>query len=275
MRDLNKIPAKPSQPQKAPEKPAARNVLKKTAATARQSLQSSPAASLKLKQKKKPESLPVGLTSLIPRNLPVPEKDRSKFKFTEWIKHPGMEAFYPVIDLPKVGKLKLTGGFMETAGHGRKPDNYPAIFADGKLRKVGPESKVHNFNIGIDYVTLDGDKVNAWHGGEVVQASLDRAYGNRVVIKTNINFKYNGKLYKVHQAYGHLKKIDTKVGNNLKQGQKLGIMGGTGNGGQKTYPDHVDLRTFIIPDGAALEGAENKWIEISPNLLEKQLQQKL
>lgn len=270
MEKFDKSPERPKKNNAVAKKTTAKNSIKQRISTARQTLQSSPAATLK--QKKKVESLPVGLTTLIPRNLPVPTSDQRKYGFLEWIKHPSKDAGYPVINLPKIGRIKLTGGFMETSGHGRKPYNYPAIFADGKLRSVGPKSKVHNFNIGIDYVTLEGNSVKTWHGGEVVKTGLDGGYGNRVVIKTNINFKYKGKLYRVHQAYGHLKKINTKIGDKLKQGQELGIIGGTGSGGRNKYPVHVDLRTFVIPDDASLNGAQYKWIEISPNLLEKQLQ---
>lgn len=229
-----------------------------------------------------PEDHPLGLDFEIPSVLPIPVSQTDQYPFSEWklvTRHPifGFSA-YPVVELPYVGKFRLTGGFMEYYGHGQKRWDYNIIMPDGRTSKVGPKKGKGSgrFNIGIDYVVLDPEKkVNTWYGGEVVKVvkarENDTEYGNRVVIRTNQTYNYKRQDYPVYQAYSHLDSYSVKVGDRVSQGQTIAVMGKTGG----TSQDHVDLRTFIITQSTFAETAhvdgQPGWTELSPNALENQL----
>lgn len=225
---------------------------------------------------------PLGLDFEIPGVLPIPASKMANYPFKEWQpvpKHPIFgDSAYPIVELPAVGRFRLTGGFMEYYGHGQKHWDYNVIMPDGSTTKVGPKRGKGSgrFNIGIDYVVLDPEKrVNTWYGGEVVQVvrakEHDTEYGNRVVIRTNETYNYRGEDYPVYQAYSHLDSYSVKVGDRVSQGQTIAIMGKTGG----TSQDHVDLRTFIITESTFTEtlrkDGQPGWTELSPNALENQL----
>ena len=96
-------------------------------------------------------------------------------------------------------------------------------------------------------------------------------YGNRVKIKTDVTYEFQGKEYVVYTAYAHLDSIDVKVGDKINQGDNLGKMGGTGNTTSPKYPKnydtHVDLQTWIELD-------DGRTVNASPNLIQRQLVKK-
>lgn len=227
----------------------------------------------------------VGLIYEIPEALPVPAAHLSRFSFPEWHHIPHHPIFgdsaYPILDLPGIGRVRLTAGFMEYFGHGLKHDNYTVIMPDGHTAKVGPKTGKGSgrFNVGIDYVIYDPHKkVKAWYGGDVVatikDGTGDTRYGNRVIVKTDVIYKFKGRDCPVYQAYGHLKSFSVKKGDHIKQGDNFAVMGATGG----THQEHVDLRTFIITKGTFEDTlrvpAQPGWIELSPNALENQLMEK-
>ncbi|WP_406007495.1 M23 family metallopeptidase [Streptomyces sp. NBC_00637] len=78
---------------------------------------------------------------------------------------------------------------------------------------------------GQDFAVPSGTKVMAAHGGTVVKAGGNGAgdgpaYGNAIVIK-----HANG----VYSQYAHLSRINVKVGQIVKTGQKIALSGNTGN----------------------------------------------
>jgi hypothetical protein len=120
-------------------------------------------------------------------------------------------------------------------------------------------------SLGIDYVVETKDQATkAWYSGVVERAGLEGSYGNRVRIKTDITYNFQGKEYPVYTAYAHLDSIKVQVGQRVYQGQNIGEMGGTGNNGVRgAYPEHVDLQTYIEVDG--------KIVNVSPNAIQQQL----
>jgi hypothetical protein len=156
--------------------------------------------------------------------------------------------------------VEITGGFMEPHGHGPKGTTY-AIFGDKPqtIQTLSPANR----NIGIDYVVQTKDQAtSAWYSGIVESAGLEGGYGNRVHVKTDINYTFNGKEYPVYTAYAHLDNIKVQTGQRVHQGQNIGEMGGTGSGGVTRHPEHVDLQTYIKVDG--------KIINVSPNAIQEQ-----
>ncbi|MBM7605108.1 murein DD-endopeptidase MepM/ murein hydrolase activator NlpD [Metabacillus crassostreae] len=73
---------------------------------------------------------------------------------------------------------------------------------------------------GIDIARPSNKTIKAADNGKVVSAGFDGGYGNKVVIDHN-----NG----MRTVYAHLESISVSVGQVVSQGQKLGVMGSTGN----------------------------------------------
>jgi murein DD-endopeptidase MepM/ murein hydrolase activator NlpD len=90
---------------------------------------------------------------------------------------------------------------------------------------------------GIDFRGDSGDPVHATAAGTVVEAGLSGGYGRMVEIDHGSGFS---------TRYGHLSKIDVKVGQSIKIGQVIGEIGSTG---RSTGP-HLHYETRI--DGEAV-----------------------
>ncbi|MFD0316518.1 M23 family metallopeptidase [Streptomyces flavalbus] len=90
---------------------------------------------------------------------------------------------------------------------------------------------------GQDYAVPSGTRVVAAHGGTVVKAGGNGAgdgpaYGNAIVIKHG-----NG----TYSQYAHLSKINVKVGQVVKTGQRIALSGNTGNSSGPHL--HFEIRT--------------------------------
>jgi murein DD-endopeptidase MepM/ murein hydrolase activator NlpD len=90
---------------------------------------------------------------------------------------------------------------------------------------------------GQDFAVPTGTKVVAAHGGTVVKAGGNGAgdgpaYGNAVVIKHG-----NG----TYSQYAHLSKIDVRIGQIVKTGQRIALSGNTGNSSGPHL--HFEIRT--------------------------------
>jgi len=90
---------------------------------------------------------------------------------------------------------------------------------------------------GQDFAVSSGTKVFAAHGGTVVKAGGNgagdgSAYGNAIVIK------HGNRLY---SQYAHLSRIEVKVGQVVKTGQRIALSGNTGNSSGPHL--HFEIRT--------------------------------
>jgi murein DD-endopeptidase MepM/ murein hydrolase activator NlpD len=90
---------------------------------------------------------------------------------------------------------------------------------------------------GQDFAVPTGTKVVAIHGGTVVKAGGNGAgdgpaYGNAVVVKHG-----NG----TYSQYAHLSRVDVKVGQIVKTGQRIALSGNTGNSSGPHL--HFEIRT--------------------------------
>lgn len=90
---------------------------------------------------------------------------------------------------------------------------------------------------GQDFAVPIGTTVTAAHTGTVVKAGPNGAgdgpaYGNAVVIKHS-----NGK----YSQYAHLSKVNVKIGQHVKTGQKIALSGNTGNSSGPHL--HFEIRT--------------------------------
>lgn len=90
---------------------------------------------------------------------------------------------------------------------------------------------------GQDFAVSSGTQVFAAHGGTVVKAGGNgagdgAAYGNAIVIK------HGSRTY---SQYAHLSRVDVKVGQVVKTGQRIGLSGNTGNSSGPHL--HFEIRT--------------------------------
>ncbi len=89
---------------------------------------------------------------------------------------------------------------------------------------------------GIDIAAREGDPVWAAADGEVSFAGWDNYYGNKIEIKHSD---------KLNTMYGHNAKLLVKVGDNIKQGQVIALVGTTGqsSGPHLHYEVHLNGQT--------------------------------
>jgi murein DD-endopeptidase MepM/ murein hydrolase activator NlpD len=121
---------------------------------------------------------------------------------------------------------------------GATPSNVPSIWpVVGPLRSgVGMRSNPFGgssieYHKGQDIAAPTGTPVSAAADGVVVIAGWVRGYGNGIYIDHG-----NG----ISTRYGHLSRIDVVVGQTIKQGQHLGLVGSTG---RSTGPHlHYEVR---------------------------------
>ncbi|PHN04619.1 M23 family metallopeptidase [Flavilitoribacter nigricans] len=85
--------------------------------------------------------------------------------------------------------------------------------------RIHPVYKVPKMHAGIDFTAPRGTPIQSTGNGKVVQAGYGSGYGKRVVIDHGYGYK---------TLYGHMDRIDVKVGDEVKRGQAIGIVGSTG-----------------------------------------------
>ncbi|TXB63051.1 M23 family metallopeptidase [Phaeodactylibacter luteus] len=111
-------------------------------------------------------------------------------------------------------------------------------------RRIHPIYKVPKMHYGIDFTAPSGTPIQATGAGKVVKAGRGSGYGNRVIIDHGFGYE---------TLYAHMKRIDVKVGQTVKRGQQIGLVGNTGastaphchyeviHKGQKVNPIHYCL----------------------------------
>ena len=160
---------------------------------------------------------------------------------------------------PILGDLIFTSGFMEPYGHGLKVKPRRAINRQGKMFTRSPG----NYNIGFDYTKGFKSQVLAWYSGEVILARLERGYGNRIYMRLDMPFYYQGNNYTCYQAYAHNTQLIKRIGDKVNQGEEIALEGGHDGKTPYGYGSHVDLDTYFYL------GKEK--IHLNPELLATQL----
>ena len=89
----------------------------------------------------------------------------------------------------------------------------------------GPREVGDKFHDGLDYLPLkpytEGDEILAAQDGIVVASYKSKSYGHMVIL--------DHPIYNASTVYAHLKESGSNLGVNVKQGDKIGYMGRTGN----------------------------------------------
>ena len=85
--------------------------------------------------------------------------------------------------------------------------------------RADPFTGEKDFHPGLDISADKGDPVYATADGKVVNASAAGNYGNLVILEHG---------YGIETRYGHLSAFKVKVGEAVKRGDLLGLVGSTG-----------------------------------------------
>lgn len=86
--------------------------------------------------------------------------------------------------------------------------------------RIHPITGKRRFHDGLDIAANHGNSVYAYTDGRVIEAGWNGGYGNCVLIDHGNGLK---------TRYAHLSRINVKVGQKIKTGQKIGAVGSTGN----------------------------------------------
>jgi len=105
-----------------------------------------------------------------------------------------------------------------------------------------------SYHTGVDLTNRRGTEVVAAARGEVVVAHEQAIHGNAVIL-------HHGQ--GVTSSYSHLRQIDVAVGDRVEPGQRLGIMGSTG---QSTGPH---LHFGMVVSGRAVDPTQ--WLTGDPS----------
>jgi len=103
------------------------------------------------------------------------------------------------------------------------PMGYPRVSAMTSFfgyRSDPFNSASAEYHPGIDFKGKTGDDVKSTANGRVVFAGWSNGYGNCIRIQHANNFE---------TLYGHLSRIEVKVGQQITVGQKIGLVGSTGH----------------------------------------------
>lgn len=87
-------------------------------------------------------------------------------------------------------------------------------------RRIHPIYKVPRMHYGIDFTAPMSTPIQATGDGKIVRVEhRSTGYGKNVIIDHGYGYR---------TLYGHMKRIDVKVGDVVKRGQKIGLVGNTG-----------------------------------------------
>jgi murein DD-endopeptidase MepM/ murein hydrolase activator NlpD len=110
------------------------------------------------------------------------------------------------------------------------------VFASGFGMRRDPIAGVYSFHKGIDIFAETGTPVIAPADGTVIFASNHGGYGLHVLLDHGFGVK---------SRFGHLSVIEVKVGQKVKRGDKLGLVGSTG---RSTGPHlHYEVLVRDVP----------------------------
>lgn len=128
----------------------------------------------------------------------------------------------PIVERVKVVQLSTLEKqlMMERIPTGRPVGNFQGV-SSGYGWRTHPVRGGREFHYGIDYRGRPGDPVIATADGVVEFAGYHRnsGYGNLIILSHAYGFK---------TFYGHLKSLNVKTGQYVKQGELIGGIGSTG-----------------------------------------------
>ncbi len=128
--------------------------------------------------------------------------------------------------------------------------------ASGWGMRIHPIYKIPRFHYGMDFTASVGTEIFATGNGIVKSAGRERGYGNCI----DINHGYGYETF-----YAHLSKIKVKVGQKIKRGDVIGLIGNTGI---STAPH---LHYEVIKNGRKVNPQNYYFQDLSPSEYEKMI----
>jgi cell division protein FtsB len=134
-------------------------------------------------------------------------------------------------DIEKIGRqLKLENASYEqlldqVQSKKLQLDHTPTIqpcegfMSRGFGMRIDPFTGRYQAHTGIDIATPRGTAVHATAAGVIIKASYESGLGNCIVIDHGAG---------INTAYGHLSKISVTIGQSIKRGDLIGLVGSTG-----------------------------------------------
>ncbi len=123
----------------------------------------------------------------------------------------GQELFIPGAVLSSFNLRKAMGELFVYPIRGRLTSKFGY--------RADPFTGARSFHSGIDLAAPTGTPVKATLDGKVVEAGVNRIFGNYVIIRHDRGYQ---------SLYGHLHTITAKRGRYVKQGAVIGTVGNTG-----------------------------------------------
>jgi murein DD-endopeptidase MepM/ murein hydrolase activator NlpD len=112
------------------------------------------------------------------------------------------------------------GGFISPASNYPGVNGYTSRYGNRRTYLgQGPNVEIHGFHTGLDFGGGTGLPITAPADGKVVFAGPLVVRGNATIIDHG---------WGVYSGFWHQSEIDVKVGDMVKQGQVIGLVGGTG-----------------------------------------------
>jgi murein DD-endopeptidase MepM/ murein hydrolase activator NlpD len=118
------------------------------------------------------------------------------------------------------------------------PSRWPVegFISSGFGYRSAPISGRWTFHSGIDIAARHGTKILAQNNGVVVVSEYQSGYGNFIEIDHG---------YGIRTRYGHASRLLKKVGDNVKKGDSIALVGSTG---RSTGPHlHYEIRIDGVP----------------------------
>lgn len=130
--------------------------------------------------------------------------------------------------------------------------------ASGYGYRIDPQYKVRKMHHGMDFSAKTGTPIYATGDGKILKVESKRTgYGKSVRIDHGYNYV---------TLYGHMSKIECKVGQNVKRGDLIGYVGNTG----KSFGPHCHYE--VRKNGKPINPANFYFNDLTPEQYAKMLE---
>ncbi len=131
--------------------------------------------------------------------------------------------------------------------------------ASGYGYRIHPIYKIRKLHTGMDFTAPVGTEIYATGDGVVERVERKRTgYGHNVIIKHGFGYE---------TLYAHMSEINVKVGQTVKRGEVIGLVGNTGT----SVGPHLHYE--VIKEGSKVNPANYYFNDLSPEQYEELLRQ--
>jgi len=132
-----------------------------------------------------------------------------------------------------------------------------ARMASGFGWRIDPIYHTQRFHKGMDFVAPTGTEIFATGDGTISRAGWEQGYGN--CVKINHGFGYE-------TLYAHMSKIKVRIGQRIKRGDVIGLVGNTG----KSTAPHLHYEVHY--KGQIMNPQNYYFLDLSPEEYDRMVQ---